>query len=206
MAVDRLAWEHQYQAGPKPWDTGLTPPEVVAFWASGRLAPSGLAIDIGCGPGTNVAYLAGLGLRVMGVDLAGSALTLATDRLRATQAHLFPAMHWVQADVSCLPFQQANAVYMLDIGCLHGLPPALRPGYAAGVKANLAPGGYYQLYAFDCLAELVEDPAKQHRGLGEDEVQTLFGPTLKLVEIIRARPDRYPCRWYLLQKPNAFTG
>ncbi len=202
MAVDRLAWEQQYQVGPKPWDTGITPPEVAAFWSSGRLAPAGLAIDIGCGPGTNVAYLARLGLRVLGIDLAGSALALAADRLRAKHAHLLPSMHFVQSDVACWPLQQANAVYMLDIGCLHGLPTALRAGYAAGVKANLAPGGYYQLYAFDCLAELVDDPAKQYRGMGEAEVQTLFGPTLTLVEVIRARPDRYPCRWYLLQKTN----
>ncbi len=200
MAIDRLTWEQQYQTGPKPWDTGVTPPEVAAFWSSGRLVPTGLVIDIGCGPGTNVAYLAGLGLCAIGVDLAGSALTLAVARLRANQPSLLSAIHFVQSDVSRLPFRQANAAYMLDIGCLHGLPPELRAGYANGVMENLAPGGYYQLYAFDCLADLVDDPAKQYRGMGEHEVQTLFGPTLKIVEIIRARPDRYPCRWYLLRK------
>jgi len=200
MTVDRLTWENHYQEGPKPWDTGITPPEVEAFWSSGRLAPTGLGIDIGCGPGTNVAYLAGLGLRAIGVDLAGSALTLAVARLRAKQPSLLSAIHFVQSDVTCLPFRQANAAYMLDIGCLHGLPTELRAGYARGIVDNLAPGGYYQLYAFDCLAALVDDPAKQYRGMGEHEVQTLFGPSLKIVEVIRARPDRYPCRWYLLRK------
>ncbi len=200
MAVDRLTWEQQYQEGPKPWDTGITPPEVEAFWSSGRLALTGLAIDIGCGPGTNVAYLARLGLRAIGVDLAGSALNLAAGRLRAKQPSLLSSISFVQADVSRLPFRHANAAYILDIGCLHGLPPELRSDYAAGVIENLAPGGYYQLFAFDCLADLVADPAKRHRGMGEREVQTLFAPHLKLVEIIRARPDRYPCRWYLLRK------
>lgn len=203
MVMDRLTWEKNYQEGPRPWDTGITPPEVVSFWSSGRLAPTGLAIDIGCGPGTNVAYLARQGLRTIGVDLAGGALTLAADRLRRNQPALLPRISFAQADVTCLPFRQANAVYMLDIGCLHGLPPDARAGYAGGVVENLAPDGYYQLFAFDCLADLVDDPVRRLRGMGEDEVATLFAPYLKIVEIERARPDRYPCRWYLLRKEGA---
>jgi len=200
MATDRATWEKHYQEGPRPWDTGITPPEVETFWSSGRLAPTGLAIDIGCGPGTNAAYLARLGMSVVGVDLAGGALNLAVDRLRRNQLGLLSRVSFVQADVTCLPFRQANAVYLLDIGCLHGLPPAARAGYACGVIENLAPGGYFQIYAFDCLADLVDDPVRRLRGMGDDEVEKLFAPHLQIVEIVRARPDRYPCRWYLLRK------
>lgn len=200
MTVDRSGWEKHYQEGATPWDTGITPPEVVAFWQSGRLTPTGLALDIGCGPGTNVAYLAGLGLRTIGVDLAGGALTLARSRLRSQPAILQAHTSFVQSDVTALPFRQANACYIVDIGCLHGLLPDQRPAYARGVIANLAAGGYYQLYAFDCLADLVDDPVRRLRGMGETEVETLFAPHLTVVEIQRARPDRYPCRWYLLRK------
>lgn len=200
MVANRLTWEKHYQEGATPWDTRTTPPEVVAFWASGRLAPTGVAIDIGCGPGTNVAYLAGLGLQAIGVDLAGSALTLARERLQQQAPPLLTRISFAQADVTCLPFHQANASYMLDIGCLHSLLPATRPAYARGVIENLAPGGYYQLYAFDCLADLVDDPVRRLRGMGDNEVVTLFAPHLQLVEVIRAKPDRYPCRWYLLRK------
>jgi SAM-dependent methyltransferase len=200
MAVDRLSWEKNYQEGPRPWDTGITPPEVAAFWSSGRLAPTGLAIDIGCGPGTNVAYLAKLGLRAIGVDLAGSALTLAKERLQRQSPTLLTRITLAQADVTRLPFRQANATYVLDIGCLHGLPPDVRAGYACGIIENLVAGGYYQLYAFDSLADLVDDPVRRLRGMGEHEVETLFAPHLQVVEIVRARPDRYPCRWYLLRK------
>jgi SAM-dependent methyltransferase len=201
MTVDRPGWEKHYQEGQCPWDTGITPPEVEAFWASGRLPPTGLAIDIGCGPGTNVAYLARLGLRTIGVDLAGGALTLAVTRLRAKAPELLSRISFVQADVTALPFDQAQARYMLDIGCLHGLPQSMRAPYAKGIITNLASGGYYHLYAFDCLAELVDDPTKRGRGMKEDEVEILFAPHLQMVEILRARPNRYPCRWYLLQKP-----
>ena len=201
MTIDRLGWEKHYQEGATPWDTRITPPEVAAFWQSGRLAPVGVALDIGCGPGTNVSYLAGLGLRTIGVDLAGGALTLARTRLQAEATALQSRTSFVQADVTALPFQQLNACYIVDIGCLHGLFPDQRPAYAQGVIANLASGGYYHLYAFDCLADLVDDPVRRLRGMGETEVEALFAPYLTMVEIQRARPDRYPCRWYLLRKP-----
>ena len=200
MTVDRPGWEKHYQDGQCPWDTGITPPEVEAFWASDRLPSTGLAIDIGCGPGTNVAYLARLGLRAIGVDLAGGALRLAVARLHTKAPELLSHISFVQADVTSLPFDQAQAAYMLDVGCLHGLPQTMRADYAKGIVANLASGGYYQLYAFDCLADWVDDPIRRWRGMGDDEVATLFAPHLRLVEILRARPDRYPCRWYLLQK------
>lgn len=200
MTIDRLGWEKHYVEGATPWDTRITPPEVIAFWQSGRLAPAGLALDIGCGPGTNVTYLAGLGLHTIGVDLAGGALTLARTRLQTQPAILQARTTFVQADVTALPFRRLNACYIVDIGCLHGLLPDQRPAYAQGITANLAPGGYYQLYAFDCLADLVDDPVRRLRGMGDAEVETLFAPHLTAVRIERARPDRYPCRWYLLRK------
>jgi SAM-dependent methyltransferase len=200
MTINRTTWETHYQTGNTPWDSRITPPEVVDFWASDRLPHSGLAIDIGCGPGTNVAYLARLGLTVVGTDLAGRALNLARQRLQDEPAALRARMAFVQSDVSRLPFSAANADYMLDIGCFHGLPPELRDRYAQGIINNLRLGGYYQLYAFDCLADLTDDPARKQRGMGATEVADRFGPELNVVEVIRGNPDRHPCRWYLLQK------
>lgn len=42
-----------YRLTRPPWDTGITPPEVVATFAEGDLPP-GPALDLGCGTGTNV--------------------------------------------------------------------------------------------------------------------------------------------------------
>jgi SAM-dependent methyltransferase len=200
MTIDRTTWETHYQTGNTPWDSRVTPPEVQAFWATDRLPHTGLAIDVGCGPGTNVTYLARLGLMVVGTDLAGSALNLATQRLQDEPATLRGHIAFVQSDVARLPFHNANADYMLDIGCFHGLPPALRDQYTAGIANNLRPGGYYQLYAFDCLADLTDDPVRKLRGMQADEVAARFALQLDVVEIIRANPDRYPCRWYLLRR------
>lgn len=194
----RTAWEARYRSGPRPWDTGITPPEVVEFWQNRLGQSSGLAVDIGCGTGTNAAYLAGLGLFAIGVDLSLTALLLAQQRQDTLALPVQQRLHFAQADVSRLPFQNANAVYILDIGCFHAIPGGTRYDYANGVVRDLASGGHFHLYAFDKLPEESADP--DARGLGENEVIDLFTPALSVVEIVRARPDRRPCRWYLLRK------
>jgi SAM-dependent methyltransferase len=197
----RTRWETHYATGNTPWDTQITPPEVHSFWSSGRLAPAGLALDIGCGPGTNVRYLAQLGLTTIGFDIAYQAVATGHARIAQRAPDLLPHAHLVQADVTALPLAHAGACYILDIGCSHGIPPDLRPRYAAGIDANLRPGGYYHLYAFDYVPRPEEEAQNRPMGMLENEVLARFTPALEVVDITRATPDRYPCRWYLLRKP-----
>lgn len=194
----RRRWNARYTDGEQPWDTRQTPPEVIDFWASGRLRPDGRGLDLGCGPGTNVRFLARLGLDVTGIEIAEPALVTAQQRLFAEERHLAPRCHFVCADVCHLPFDGLDAPYILDIGCFHSLPDSVRPLYVDGVIRNLAPGGYYQLYAFDRMdAEQAGGPG----GLVADEVKTRFGSHLTLIEEVIAKPERRPCRWFLLQRP-----
>ncbi len=191
-------WEKEYQSGQTPWDSGITPPEVVEFWSSKRLPAQGVALDLGCGTATNVAYLAGLGLTAIGVEHAPTALLRGQQRLR--ERDLGKRAHLIQGNVTALPFSQLGGCYMLDIGCFHGLYPEMRDNYVAGVVDNLAAGGIYHLYAFDRVDALRNDPERAHRGVEENEIVERFQPWLQVVEIVRARPDRYPCRWYLLRR------
>lgn len=197
----RQRWDARYAEGETPWDTQITPPEVEAFWQSGRLQPQGIALDLGCGPGTNVRYLARLGLVAVGVEIASAPLRLAQRRLARESPPAHGQAAFVCADVCALPFRALGAAYVLDVGCLHSLPCEDRPWYARGLIANLAPGGYYQLYAFDDAPDGADAPRRGPRGLALGEVARLFTPALELVEEVVARPDRRPCRWYLLRKP-----
>ncbi len=123
----RARWETHYATGNTPWDTQRTPPEVQSFWASGRIAPQGLALDIGCGPATNVRYLAELGLLTIGFDIAYGAVAEGRNRILQHAPHLLPRALLVQADVTALPLTNTGAAYILDIGCSHGLPPICAP-------------------------------------------------------------------------------
>lgn len=199
--TQRSRFEEHYSAGNTPWDTRQTPPEVQRFWMSGRAQRRGLALDLGCGPGTNVTYLARLGLTAVGVDYVMQPLVEGRQRISAAEVSIRPRTHFVLADVTRLPLRGVQAQYVLDIGCLHGIPPDAREGYVQGVIDNLAPGGWYQLYAFDRTPELEQDP-ERIRGMLENEVAERFAPALRVVEIERARPDRHPCRWYLLRRPT----
>ncbi|HMN30780.1 MAG TPA: methyltransferase domain-containing protein [Caldilineaceae bacterium] len=200
MDQERRQWEEHYRTGPTPWDTRITPPEVVQFWQAHPPPPGGLALDLGCGTATNVAYLAGLGLRVVGFDLAGNALASGRHRLLAGDPQLLSRIQLVHADITCLPVRQAMACYILDIGCLHGIPFERRAAYVQGVVDNLAPGGFYQLFGFDLLPPEQRPAGKPPRGLAAGEVAERFAPALTVVDQLEGNPERQPCHWYLLQK------
>jgi SAM-dependent methyltransferase len=199
----RRRWDARYQGGPTPWDTGITPPEVVDFWEQARRPRHGAALDLGCGTGTNALFLARLGLTAVGVELAGPALVQARLRREQVEPDVRARLGFVQSDVSALPFTQLDAGYILDIGCFHGVHPDRRDAYAAQVVDNLAPGGYYHLFAFDRVDDRTDgDLDRGWRGLAPGEVEQRFTPALELVETIEGVGDRAPCRWYLLRRPG----
>lgn len=57
-------------------------PATAALIASGRLGPGGLALDVGCGDGTDAVGLAEHGIGVVGLDPDAAALALARRRAR----------------------------------------------------------------------------------------------------------------------------
>ena len=63
----RLSYALAYRTGRTPWDTGVTPPELVDLIQGADALTSGSALDMGCGTGTNVAYLADRGWTATGV-------------------------------------------------------------------------------------------------------------------------------------------
>jgi SAM-dependent methyltransferase len=145
-----------------PWDTGVTPPELLAFL---RRHPPGRALDLGCGSGVNLAALARHGWQAIGVDYALPAVWRARRRLRAAglpgQARL--------GDVTRLPGIAGPFDLVLDIGCYHGLDAEGRSRYQANLRRLLSPGGTWLLYAH--LNPGLE-PANG-RGLGPRDVAAL---------------------------------
>src|SRR6478736_10510986 len=74
-------WNASYVDGPAPWDVGRPQPAIVRLAAAGAFA--GAVLDAGCGTGENALHVASLGLRVLGVDVAETAVAIARDKAHA---------------------------------------------------------------------------------------------------------------------------
>ncbi len=145
-----------------PWDTGISPPELLEFMAS---HPAGRALDLGCGTGTNVLCLARSGWQVTGVDFAPRAIRAA--RRKAEAAHL-------QVDLrlgSVTNLHELRGFYdlALDIGCYHGLGARDREAYRRNAARLLARGGNLLVYA------RIKDE-KGPNGIDEGDLAAFFPP------------------------------
>jgi ubiquinone/menaquinone biosynthesis C-methylase UbiE len=138
--LQRLFFQFSYYRRP-PWDTGISPPELLEFIES---HPPGRAIDIGCGTGTNVITLARSGWIVTGVDFVPRAVHLARQKIKAAA---------VQAEISVNDATKLNGIpgpfdLALDIGCFHGLAQADQEKYLDQLDRILAPNGFWLMYGF----------------------------------------------------------
>ena len=121
------------------WHLSEPSPELLQALADGWLPPSGRALDIGCGLGTEAAHLHLAGWRAAGVDLSPVAVAAAARR--------HPGPSFVQADLLRLPLPSSSFDAGLDRGCFHYLAADDRPGYAAELRRVLRPGGKLLLRA-----------------------------------------------------------
>lgn len=177
-------FEWRYWRKQTPWDTQITPPEVVDFLNAN---PPGKALDLGCGTGTNAVAMAQRGWRVTGVDFSPKAIAAA--RRKAAQTDLQIQFH--EASVADLGFLFGPFDYALDIGCLFALKPEERQKYAAHLQRLLSPGAHYMLYAW--LPQ-----RRRHRfwGISSNEVALLFEPAFKREKIIVGRDSGGGSAWY----------
>ena len=124
-----------------PWYLPVAPGQLVDFLQSVSL-PEGAALDVGCGPGVALAYLAKQPFRfAVGFDIAPSAIALA--RTKAQQEGVRPELAVAMAPY--FPFRERSFSFIFDRGCLHVLKEADWPAYLAEVQRLLVPGGWLQL-------------------------------------------------------------
>ena len=74
-------WDASYLDGPAPWDIGRPQPAIARIANEGAFA--GPVLDAGCGTGENALQIAALGLPVLGVDVAETALSIAREKAAA---------------------------------------------------------------------------------------------------------------------------
>lgn len=141
MSLARRLFFNLFYFSNPPWDTGISPPELLTYLAS---HPAGRALDLGCGTGTNVITLARQGWQVTGVDFARRAIQIA--RRKARQAGV--SIDLRVGDVTRLEGVSGPFDLILDIGCFHGLDPAEMQVYISNLDRLLASQGTFLMYGF----------------------------------------------------------
>ena len=155
-----LSFNLWYYLRRPPWDTGISPPELISFITQ---VPPGRALDLGCGTGTNLLTLAWAGWQVTGIDFALEAIRRA--RSRFTQAGL-PANLRV-GNVTRLENLTGPFDLILDIGCFHSLSARSRSAYLGGIQRLLRSGSTWLVYA-RCSGDRPGPP-----GLSETDIASL---------------------------------
>lgn len=191
MMLQRLIFNLWYYFNP-PWDTGITPPEVIEAVEGPNALMPGRALDLGCGTGTNSLYLARHGWQVVGVDLAATAIRQA--RRKAKKAGLSVEFH--TADVTRLDFLQPPFDLALDIGCFHALDAEGWTRYRDQLGRLLGLGACFMLYAFGPRRGRLMD-----MGITPDEVRRLFEPDFEVLRVDGGTDPSGPsAAWYWLER------
>jgi len=192
MSVDWIAscipgrWKFRWRYWRRrtPWDTQVTPPEVMEFISR---SPPGKALDLGCGTGTNAITLARHGWRATGVDFAPPAIRAA--RRKAAAAGVKIDFH--AADATDLRMLAGGYDFALDIGCLFTLARKDRIKYAGELARLLRPHGWYMLYAW------LPKPWKGGpAGISAEEVESLLRADFSKVRSVVGEEGGHPTAWY----------
>jgi len=159
-------WDASYRDGPAPWDIGAPQPAVVRLASAGGFA--GAVLDAGCGTGDNALHLAALGVHVLGVDVAASAVSIARESATAGG---------IDADFivgDALHLDRLGRVFdtVLDCALFHAFDNDERRDYVRGLASVTSPGG--RLYVL-CFSDTDRETAGPHP-VSREELSAPFTP------------------------------
>ncbi|WP_201776373.1 class I SAM-dependent methyltransferase [Streptacidiphilus carbonis] len=177
-------WDASYHDGPAPWDVGRPQPAVVRAAAEGGFA--GAVLDAGCGSGENALHLASLGLSVLGIDVAGTALA----RARAKADERGIAAEFAEADAFGLQALGRSFRTVLDCGLFHTFDADERPAYVASLASVTEHGG--MLYVL-CFSD--EGPDTGPHPVSRAQLTAAFGPGSGW-DVVSVVPDRVLTRFH----------
>ena len=136
------AWDVSYRAGSPPWDIGEPQPAIRTLASEGAFA--GTVLDAGCGTGENAFCVAALGLSVLGVDLAESAVSKAREKATARGIDA----DFVVADALHLERLERTFDTVLDCGLFHTFDDDERRDYVRSLASVTRPGGALHVLCF----------------------------------------------------------
>ncbi len=188
-------FERMYQSCETPWDTGVPSTELGLRLAAGEIPPGGSAVDLGCGTGTNVLYLAQWGFDVVGLDYSPRAMQLAQEKANLNK--LGRAVRFALGDATTLRNVGEPFDFAFDRGCYHSAREESLHGYLNTVEAFTKPGS-----VFLCLTGNTNEKRKSEGPpqLTERQIRTELGSVFEIVNLREFQFDPTP------QMPNRPLG
>jgi ubiquinone/menaquinone biosynthesis C-methylase UbiE len=161
-----LPWDASYQGGPAPWDIGRPQAAIARLVSTGAFA--GAVLDAGCGTGEHSLLVASLGLPVLGVDVAETALAAA--RVKAQDRGI--EVEFASADAFQLKALGRTFETVLDCGLFHTFDDEERPKYAACLASVTQQDG--SLYVL-CFSD--EGPETGPHPISQEQLRAAFKPS-----------------------------
>jgi SAM-dependent methyltransferase len=178
-------WDASYHHGPAPWDIGRPQPAIVRLTA--EVAFAGAVLDAGCGTGENSLLIASLGLSVLGVDVAETALAMA--RKKAAKRGI-DNVEFVPADAFQLEGLGRSFNTVLDCGLFHTFDRQERKRYVASMASVTEHAGTVYVLCFsDSGPETGPHPVSQ------EELRAAFR-AVSGWDILAIQPERIETRFH----------
>jgi len=178
-------WDASYQDGPAPWDIGGPQPVIVRLASGGGF--SGAVLDAGCGTGENALHIASLGLSVLGVDVAETALAIAREKAKDRGIEV----EFAAADAFQLKRLGRRFETVLDCGLFHTFDDSdERTRYVASLAWVTEHDG--TLYVL-CFSD--DGPDTGPHPISQEDLRTAFNPS-RGWDIAAIEPDRIQTRFH----------
>ena len=167
---DQAFWDERYRSQSSLWSGK---PNVHLVGEAAELSP-GTALDVGCGEGADVIWLAGRGWQVTGVDVSTVALQRAAGHAAQAGDGIAGRIDWVHADL--LRWDPGTARYDLVSAQYLHLPDPLRADLFRRLAASVTPGGTLLIvghHPSDLHTTMPRPPLPERFFTGEDIVALL---------------------------------
>jgi cyclopropane fatty-acyl-phospholipid synthase-like methyltransferase len=167
------------------WKQGINP-TLVRLVENGQVKPC-RAIELGCGSGKNLVFLAKFGFDITGVENSSNALELSRKRLKMAGV----SATLLQDEIIDLKNVHDSYDLLLDVGQVHDLPKTDRQSYLKSTLDLTHAGSQFFLYCYEWRVswwERLTIKILSRFGFGAitfepGEVDELFGPHFDIAQV-----------------------
>ena len=179
--MDPRRFEQAYQ-GQAPWDTGRPQPAIIKLAEAGQIR--GSVLDVGCGTGENLLYLATRGHEALGLDF----VPVAIERAKAKAAQRGINAHFIVKNALELKNLGRKFDTVIDCGLFHTFTDDERPMFVQGLGEVLGHGGVLYILCFSDEEPGTEGP----RRISQQEIRDAFHDGWIIQRIESTRFDSIP--------------